>query len=365
MKKRILAAEIGLLVLLTLVGYIGRVEAKDKIHALYLPLADHYAAAVVAKAKYGDKMEKCDYSVEMMKSVPSLRGKFMAGQADVAYFVAPIALDMFSEKPFFRCVSLVHRDGNALAVNDIFAKRLNLPAERKDRKPTPDLANEMAKWKKETGKASSCAIPSPIGTHVIVLYKYLKENGKTLSIEQGDGDVIAKVVAPPQSAEFLQLEAKGGRAASFEQSLPWADIVETEGQGKVVWYSKDVMKWPLGHVECIMIATDDAIKNKREALKELIYYIHKAGRDIEEARTKGGPALEEIATLVNKAIPAHTVKAVSQSLQKDIDAINYSNLNVDIAGTKMIMDLALEGGILKKAVDITAFHDESFKTELH
>ncbi len=342
----------------------GIAHAKDKIHALYIPLADHYASAVVAHEKYRSEMKKCDYSVEMMKSWPSLRGKFKAGQADVAFIICPMAMDMFAEKSDFRFVSLVHRDGNALAVNEIFEKKLKLSKNRIERKPTSDVANAMSQWKKETGKPSICAVPSLLATHTVVLYKYLKDHGKTLAIGKGDGDVLAKAVAPPKSPDFLKLQSRAGRAASFEQSLPWADVVETGGYGKVAWYSKDVIKWKHGHVECIMIASDNAIKNKKQGLKELIHYIHQAGRDIDAARTEGGEALKNIAVMVNKYIPGHNVEAVVQSLRTDLAVINYSNMNVDKAGLKQIMDLAIEGGILKKPIDIDAFADDSFSTEI-
>lgn len=344
--------------------FCGLAEAKDKIHALYIPLADHYAASVVAHAKYGPKMEKCDYSVEMMKSWPSLRGKFMSGKADVAFIISPMAMDMFAQNPNFRIISLVHRDGNALAVNEIFEKQLTLQKNRIDRKPTSEVAEAMAKWKKEKGEPSICGVPSLLATHTVVLYKYLKDHGKTLAIGRGEGDVLAKAVAPPQSPAFIKQQAKVGNAASFEQSLPWADVVETGGYGKVVWYSKDVIKWPKGHVECIMIASDDAIKNKKDALKELVYYVHKAGRDIDTARSEGGKPLEDIAVLVNKYVPAHNVDAVKQSLRADLGVINYSNMNVDKEGLKQIMNLAVEGGILKKSIDIDAFSTETFSTDI-
>jgi NitT/TauT family transport system substrate-binding protein len=339
-------------------------QAKDKIHALYIPLADHYAAAVVAHAKYAPHMKKADYHVEMMKSWPSLRGKFSAGQADVAFVMCPMAMDMFAEKPACRFVSLAHRDGNALAVNEIFAQKLRLPADRHSRKPNADIAEAMAAWKQEHGTPSICGVPSLHATHAVVLYKYLKDHGKTLALGEGEGDVVAQAVAPPNAPVFLQQQAKEGKAASFEQSLPWADVVETEGYGKVVWYSKDVLKWPLGHVECIILASDTAIKQKRDALQEVITSIHQAGRDIDAARAKGGQALEEVAQLVHTYIPAHTVKAVMESLRTDLAVINYANMNVDKAGLKYIMDLAVEGKILKQGIDIDAFTDASFATDI-
>ncbi|WP_050774364.1 hypothetical protein [Shewanella benthica] len=51
----------------------------------------------------------------------------------------------------------------------------------------------------------------------------------------------------------------------------------------MAWYSKDVMPWKHGHVECIALATDAAIKGKRQAVHEVMNYIHQAGEDIEFA----------------------------------------------------------------------------------
>ena len=192
-------------------------EGKTTIKALYIPLADHYAAAVVAHAKYRGDMKKCDYEVQMMKSWPSLRGKFTAGQADVAYISCPMAMDMFAEEGNLRFVSLVHRDGSAMAVNDIVLKKLTLADKRLDRKPTAELAKALKDWSNEAGGPSICGVPSLLATHTVVLYKYLKDHGLTLAVGTGDADVVAKAVPPSKSPAFLNLQAKAGRAATFEQ----------------------------------------------------------------------------------------------------------------------------------------------------
>ena len=91
----------------------------------------------------------------------------------------------------------------------------------------------------------------------------------------------------------------------------------------MAWYYKDVMKWPKGHVECIIIVKDNAIQNKTEALREVIYYIHKAGIDIEDARNEGGDVLKSISQMIRRHIPEHTHNAIVQSLRPDLYVINY------------------------------------------
>jgi len=344
---------------------LAHAQAKQTVTAIYIPLADHYAG-IVAYEKYRDKMEKADYRIERMKSWPLLRARFMSGEVDMAYIICPQAMDMFREKPDFRWVSLMHRDGNALAINDQLNIDVKLPVDRTRRFPDKKVAEAYVKAKRKYGRPTECGVPHLHATHTVVLYKYLKDHGKTLGLDGGaDKDVIAIEVPPPKSPSFIKKKNSRGIPASFEQSLPWADVVETKGFGHVAWYSRDVMKWPPhGHVECIAIATDASIKKKRAALQEVIRYIHQAGLDIEAARKEGGTGMAAIVDMIRKHIPEHNEQAIKQSLRIDLNVINYRHLNVDKAGLRQIMDLAVEGGIIRRPIDIDAFADESFATKI-
>jgi NitT/TauT family transport system substrate-binding protein len=71
-----------------------------------------------------------------------------------------------------------------------------------------------------------------------------------------------------------------------------------------------------------------------------------------------------ITNMIRKHIPEHNEQAIIESLRPDLNVINYRHLNVDKAGLKQIMDLAVEGGILREPIDIDAFADENFATEI-
>ncbi|MEA1967229.1 MAG: ABC transporter substrate-binding protein [Thermodesulfobacteriota bacterium] len=364
MKKQI--TTLTMLITICAVFFVSYSAASEKetIKAIYIPLADHYPG-IVAYEKYKDKMEKADYKIERMKSWSLLRAYFMSGEVDMAYLVCPMAMDMFAENPNFRWVSLLHRDGNALAINELLNADVNLPEKRISRKPDHKVAEAFTAAKKRTKEPVECGVPSLLATHTVVLYKYLKDHGIEMNFGVGkDKDVLAIAVPPPESPAFLKKNNARNVPASFEQSLPWADVVETQGFGHVAWYSKDVMPWPNGHVECIAIATDKCIKEKTAALGEVIYYIHQAGLDIEAARRKGGSDMIAISDMIRRHIPEHNQEAIIQSLRPDLNVINYFNLNVDKAGLKQIMDYAVEGGILKKAINIDEFADESFSTKI-
>ncbi len=69
---------------------------KKEITALYIPLADHYAG-IVAYEKYGQQMKYADYKIRRMKNWDRLRAAFVEGQADLAYIICPMAMDMFTD----------------------------------------------------------------------------------------------------------------------------------------------------------------------------------------------------------------------------------------------------------------------------
>jgi len=354
-----------LVTMLCLVSYTNHLKAEDtqpkkSIKALYIPLADHYAA-LVAYERYRDEMKVADFQLQQMGNWDLLRAYFQSGEVDMAYVMTPLAISMFQEKPHFRWIGLMHRDGNALAINDLLNKDVQLATDRKARLPDEKVAQALLKSYEVTGKKTEIGMPHLLSTHSVVLYRYFKNNQLKLSLKSNiDGHVLAIAVPPPKAPAFILGKSNRATPAAFEQSLPWADVVETEGFGHVAWYSKDVMPWPNGHVECIALATDQAINDKYDAVKEVMHYIKKAGEDIEKAREQGGAALDEVVDIVRKHIPSHTKKAIIASLSAELRVINYQNLNIDKPGLQQIMDFAIEGGILKDKIDIDSFADERF-----
>ncbi len=355
------------LIALFLLSVAGAVQAGERtpIKAIYIPVADHYAG-IVAYEKYRNEMQYADYQVERMKSWPLLRAYFETGEVDLAFVMGPLAMDMFLEQENFRWVGLMHRDGNALAINDKLNVDVRLHLDRSRRKPDPAVAKALVKAKEETGRPVLVGVPHLKATHTVVLYKYLKEQNLRLGLDSSAAtDVMAIQVAPLKSPSFLRKNNGRGIGAAFEQSLPWADVVETQGYGHVAWYSKDVLIWPpYGHVECIIVATDAAIASKRKPVHEVIDYIHRAGQDLEKARSKSGPAMEAISKMIRHHIPEHNEEAIAQSLRTDLNVINYRHLNVDKAGLRQIMDLAVEGGIIKEPINIDDFADDTFASRI-
>lgn len=337
---------------------------RETVNALYIPLADHYAA-LVAYETYRQRMVHADFRLQQMRSWPQLRGAFRDGAADLAFIISPMAMAMFAEQPDFRWVGLMHRDGNALVINAQLQADLPLPDDQRERRADDTAARALKRARQYLGHASVIGLPSLLSTHAVVLYKYLKDHGLSLGLGQDKSrDVLAIELPPAHSVDYIKRENLRNTPASFEQSLPWADMVETSGAGRIAWYSRDVLKSPNGHVDCIAIVPDRVIGAKPAAIMEVIHYIHRAARDIEAARRAGGAAMDAIVAMIRAHVPGHTREAIEQSLRIDLNVINYRQLNVDPSGLKQVMDLAIEAGILKSSIDIDAFADPRFATHL-
>ncbi len=351
---------------LLLLSCVSVVAGKVPITAVGLPLADHYAA-IVAYEKYHDQMQEVDFHFKILPGPELVRAAFLSDSSiDVAFNVAPMVLDMFAQTPTFKWVSLVHRDGNALAINLTLLKELQLPSDKRSRLPDAKLASAIRSYKQNHGGPVRIAIPSKLSTHSAILYKYLRDQGLSFGFQRSDNvDVLLEIVKPPNALTFLKKQDARARAAAFEQSLPWPELSESANNGRIAWYSKDVMSHDKGHVECIAIAKNETIRNKRAALAEVITYLHRAGEDIEIARRQGGGPLDEIVTLIQRHIPAHSRDAILQSLRDDLYTINYLNLNIDENAKQSmlnIMELSLEAGFLAQQVDLDQLVDESFNS---
>ena len=354
----------GLLLAALLAGAAAPVGAKEPIVALYLPIIDHYSV-LLAHQRYGKQMKEAEFSVLQMPGFNELRQKFESGEADIAVLTAPLALDMYLGKPNFQAVALAHRNGSALSVNATFAKLLTLAPERAERKPGDEFAQALKKLAEQSGNPITLGVPTLHSTHTLVMYKYMKDHGvKMITPKEPSGVMVAKQVPPPRSADYLKAAGALKQGAVTVQSQPWGDVFESSGIGSIVWYSKDVMKQPKGHVECIVIASANALKNKRAALAEVIEGIHRAGADLQAAIGVGDSEVLPIASAISASyVPAHKPEVITASMSKSIGAISFNDLNVDMDGLKQLQDLGLASGFQSGAVDLEKFSDRSFASK--
>ncbi len=342
-------------------------QERAPIKALYMPLADHYSG-ILAHALYADKMVEADFEVERMPSWRLLRAAFLEGRADMAFIICPEALHMFSESPTFRWVGLLHRDGNQLIINRELADHIELKADPKDRKPDGQVAEWLLQGMHSSNEKVYCGLPAPRATHSVIVYKYLRDHGLKMGTTRlsTEGTVTTEIVRPIEATAYMRKLNNRGEMACTQQSLPWGDIIEERGDGKIAWYSKDVLVWPKGHVECIVIASDKALREKSEAVQEVIQAINQAGKDLETARKGDDALMERLVNLIQEDIPEHSRTAILSAIDVHRAGISYENLSLDdnaIGSLREIMSLAIEAGILEEYVDLDSFALKQLDTQ--
>ncbi len=360
MRSRLFKISCSLFAALLMQSAFAAQIAKQPVRMLFLPLADHYAA-LVAYEKYHSEFRHAHLILERQPGPELVRARFRDPEVDMALQVAPMAMQMFDRHPDFRWIGLAHRDGNAFAVNFELAAAMALNDDTTERKPTAKIADALRRTREKNGKPIRVGIAHPLATHTAVLYKFLRDNRLAMTIGGGaERDVATVRLRPADSPQYLLATSNRGLPAAIEQSLPWPAIAMSKHYGQIAWYSKDVMQWPGGHVECIVIAKDKALQTKQHAIAEIMRALHRAGDDIEKARKSGGPAMENLIGMIRRHVPEHSADSIRESLRADLDVINYRELGIDAPGLKFIMNLSLEAGMLKERIDIDAFADPRF-----
>jgi NitT/TauT family transport system substrate-binding protein len=333
--------------------------ARQTVRLLYLPIADHYAA-LLAHGRYRGRFVHAEFVVERMDDPSLLRARFREPDVDLALQFAPLALEMYLRNPEFRWIGLAHRDGGALVANERLAASMSLAPLLADRKPSAAIAEALAAPAR-TGMTVNVSVAHPLVTQTVVLDTFLREHGRTLRVLSVPGRDVALTRQPPASmlAHLAREQARGDRVATLH-SLPWPFIAEQAGLGRIVWFSRDVMRQPGGFVDCLALAKNDALAHKEDALREVMAAFLQAAADIEVARHAGGSTLDELAQTLRAYIPQHPEAAIRETLRTDPEVIHFRDLGIDRDGLRIIMQDAQQAGILATPVDIDAFADPRF-----
>jgi NitT/TauT family transport system substrate-binding protein len=311
---------------------------------------------------------EADFEIERMPSWQVLRAAFREGRADMAFIICPEALQMFSERPDFRWVGLLHRNGNQLIINRELAQHIELAENPKDRKPDGQVAEWLLQGMQSGNENVYCGLPAPRATHSVVFYKYLRDHDLKMGTTRlgTDGEVTTEIVRPGEATAYMRKRNNRSEMACTQQSLPWGDVIEERGDGKIAWYSKDVLVWPNGHVECIVIASDKALREKRAAVVEVLQAINQAGKELETARKGDEALMGRLVGYIQEHVPEHSRTGILDALDIERGGIRYDHLSVDdnaVGSLREIMSLAIEAGILEEYVDLESFAIKQLETE--
>ena len=275
----------------------------------YLP-SDHDAALFVADAqgKYAEK----NITTELVQfnNGGDLMTAMASGEVDVGYVgIAPVLSSVAKGVPV-KVISSAQTEGSGIVVTQ--DSGINSAA---------DL------------KGKSIATPGEASIQYVLLTYYLKQNG--LSAD----DLNISAMKVPSMNDALKTKQIDG-IITFQ---PYVSIAANDSANKVLADSKVILP---NHPCCVVVASDDFIKNHEDTVKDIIT-IHEESTNFINDQLKANNASAVVALLPEDIVADSDLEALSlqsfpfisgidDSFKADVDA--FQKLEVDI-------------GILNKTVD--------------
>lgn len=198
----------------------------------------------------------------------SIGEALVQGEIDVAFMLAPYAMELFHSGVKIQMVLLSHKSGSIIVTNS----RANI--------------NSFQDFKGKT-----VLIPYHQSIHHMLFHKLLVENGLKTGVEPDD--VKFEVVAPSQIPQMMEWD-EDGDIGGYIVAEPFGTQVIKAGYGKQFKLSKDI--WPK-HPCCVMVISEAILKKFPDAIFELTASLVKSGelveKDINSAVKIGSIFLEQ------------------------------------------------------------------------
>ncbi|WP_458403889.1 ABC transporter substrate-binding protein [Methanobrevibacter sp.] len=273
----------------------------DTVKIGYLP-SDHDAALFVADAqgKYAEK----NITTELVQfnNGGDLMTAMASGEVDVGYVgIAPVLSSVEKGVPV-KVISSAQTEGSGIVVTD--ESGINSAA---------DL------------KGKSIATPGEASIQYVLLSYYLKENG--LSTD----DLNISAMKVPSMNDALKTKQIDG-IITFQ---PYVSIAENQSGNKVLADSSEMLP---DHPCCVVVASDDFIKNHENTTKEIIA-IHEEATNFINENIENGTSDAVVKLLPSDIVSDSDLEALSlesfpfiSGIDKDFkaDVDEFQKLEVDI-----------------------------------
>jgi len=216
--------------------------AKTKLKIGYLPIVDHLILGIsnLMVQRIPQRFPNSDIEMVQKLGWNQVGDALMGGAIDMAFMLAPYAMDLYHTKKNIKLLLLSHRDGSVIVTN----KKANIASLK-------DFAGKMV------------LIPYQASMHHIIIHKVLASEGLSLGMGK---DVMTEVVAPGQIPMAIQYDMEGA-IAGYIVAEPFGTVVTNAGHGDILKLSKEVIP---SHACCAIVARDEIIQKSPEAVQELI-----------------------------------------------------------------------------------------------
>lgn len=222
----------------------------------HLRITDHLILGVTnEKLKSGkETFQHCSIEPIAMTGWNSIGESLQNGEIDVAFMLAPYAMEMFHSGVKIKMSLLSHKSGSIIVTN----KRANI-------KTIQDF------------KGKTVLIPYHLSIHHMLFDQLLTENGLKTGVDQ---DVVFEVVAPSQIPDVIEWD-EAGDIGGYIVAEPWGTKVIKDGYGEQFALSKDI--WPK-HPCCVMVVSEAIMGRYPDAIHELTNSLVHSGKFVETNR---------------------------------------------------------------------------------
>jgi NitT/TauT family transport system substrate-binding protein len=221
----------------------------------YLPVIDHLILGI-SKYKIDNGLEEGTPNIETVQKFGwnEVGQSLMAGEIDIAFMLAPYAMDLYHAKKNIKMLLLSHREGSVIVTN----KKANI--------------NTLQDFKGKT-----VLIPYQASMHHVMFHKLLASEGISVGI---GNDVMTEVVAPGQIPMMIEYDQEG-QIAGYIVAEPFGTVVVNAGHGEILKLSKEIQP---SHPCCAIVARDEIVEKHPEELEALIKSFVKSGFSVKNAR---------------------------------------------------------------------------------
>lgn len=293
--------------------------ARKKFRVGFLPVTCHLTCPVtdfINRSTTGDNI----FEPLRFSSWPELKEAFLAGQTPATFILAPMAIALREQGIPLKIVYLGHRDGTAVCVH----KDSNI-------------------YSMEDLRGKRIAIPNRFSNQRLLFFRALKKAHMTIS------DINLVEMPPPDMPAALYAKAVDAVCCGE----PFMGQCELDGYGRVLWQTKDV--WP-NFISCVLAVREDAIKNNRPAIQQLVDGIARSGKWLDEKMDHR----MEAAQFVSKNYYNQNPRLLTFVLSKPPDRVKYTHLLPLKKDFEEIEELGRESGVLKGTAHFEDYVDDSF-----
>lgn len=297
----------------------GSMASREKFRVGFIPVTCHLTCPVtdfINKSMEGESF----YQPVRFNGFPELKEAFLAGYMPATFILAPLAMKLREDGVPIKIVYLGHRDGTALMVH-----------------------KDSGIYRIEDLRGKKIAVPNRYSNQRLLIFRALKERGMSLS------DVTIVEMPPPDMP--ISLATRSVDAVTSGE--PFMGQTELDGYGRVLYLTKDI--WP-NFISCVLAVREDAIRDDREKVQQLIDGIARSGKWLDETMDHRMQASQFVAKNYYNQDP----RLLEFVLSKPPDRVKYTNLSVRRADFEEIERLGVESGILNGTVDFDDYCDASF-----